>query len=48
MARFIAGLDRSQTTLLPECIDHYVEEQNPVRAIEAFVDMLVWGRSVST
>jgi hypothetical protein len=26
MKRFIEGLDRSQTTLLPECIDDYVDE----------------------
>ena len=40
MKRFIEGLDRSQTTLLPDCIDDYVGEDNPVRAIDAFIDML--------
>ena len=40
MKRFIEGLDRSQTTLLPECIDDYVDEDNPVLAVDAFVDML--------
>jgi hypothetical protein len=40
MKRFIEGLDRSQTTLLPNCIDEYVNEDNPVRAVDAFVDML--------
>jgi len=40
MKRFIEGLDRSQTTLLPDCIDDYVDEHNPVRAVDAFVDML--------
>ena len=40
MKRFIEGLDRSQTTLLPDCVDDYVDEDNPVRAIDAFVDML--------
>jgi transposase len=40
MARFIEGLDRTQTTLLPECIDDYVSEESPVRAIDAFIDML--------
>ena len=29
MKRFIEGLDRSQTTLLPDCIDDYVAEDNP-------------------
>ena len=40
MKRFIEGSDRSQASLLPECIDDYVGEHNPVRAIDAFVDML--------
>jgi transposase len=40
MKRFIEGSDRSQASLLPECIDDYVDERNPVRAIDAFVDML--------
>ena len=40
MTRFIEGLDRSQTSLLPACIDDYVDDDNPVRAIDAFVDML--------
>jgi transposase len=40
MARFIEGLDRDQTSLLPACIDDYVDEQNPVRAIDAFVGIL--------
>ena len=40
MKRFIEGLDRSQPTLFPDCIDDYVDPDNPVRAIDAFVDML--------
>lgn len=40
MTRFIEGLDRSQTSLLPACIDDYVDESNPARAIDAFIDML--------
>lgn len=40
MTRFIEGLDRSQTTLLPDCVDDYVGEESPVRAIDAFIDML--------
>jgi transposase len=40
MSRFIAEADRSQGTLLPESIDEYVSEENPVRVIEAFVDAL--------
>jgi transposase len=44
MKRFIAGEDRSQVTLLPECLDDYVAEDNPVRAIEAFVEQLELGQ----
>ena len=40
MKRFIEGLNRSQASLLPECIDDYVGEHNPARAIDAFVDLL--------
>ncbi len=40
MMRFIERLERSQTALLPACIDDYVAEDNPARAIDAFVDML--------
>jgi transposase len=36
----IAGLDRSQTLLLPESLDEYVGQDNPVRFIDAFVDGL--------
>src|SRR5215212_6967616 len=31
MKRFVEGEDRRQTTLLPDCIDDYVSEENPVR-----------------
>ena len=40
MKRFVEGQDRRQTTLLPDCVDDYVTGENPVRAIEAFVDAL--------
>ena len=36
----IAGFDRSQLLLLPEAIDDYVDAENPVRFIDAFVDGL--------
>ena len=38
--RFIEGEDRKQVTLLPECLDNFVAEDNPVRIIEAFVEEL--------
>jgi transposase len=40
MGQFIEGVDRKQALLLPECLDDYVDETSPVRAIDAFVDML--------
>lgn len=40
MKRHIEGWDRRQSFLLSECVDDYVDENNPVRAIEAFVDEL--------
>src|SRR5471032_885485 len=40
MKRFIEGEDRKQVTLLPECLDDFVAEDNPVRIIEAFVEEL--------
>ena len=43
MKRFIAGADREQSTLLPECLDDFIDESNPVRMIDAFVDVLDLG-----
>jgi hypothetical protein len=40
MKRFIEGEDRTQVTLLPACLDDYVEAENPVRVVEVFVDGL--------
>jgi transposase len=40
MARFIEGEDRRQCALLPEHLDDYVPEENPVRLIDVFVDEL--------
>jgi transposase len=40
MKRFIQGSDRSQGILLPEQLDDYVTDENPVRVIDAFVDEL--------
>ena len=40
MGRFVVGADRSQMTFLPECLDDWVGEDNPVHVIEAFVEAL--------
>ncbi len=43
MKRFVEGLDRDQGTLFPDTLDDFVEEDNPVRVIEAFVEALDLG-----
>ena len=35
MKRFVEEADRGQWTLLPECLDDFIDESNPVRAIDA-------------
>ena len=40
MKRFVEGEDRRQATLLPECLDDYVTDDNPLRIVEAFIDEL--------
>jgi transposase len=40
MKRFIEGIERTQAVLFPSQLDEYVTEDNTVRAIDAFVDML--------
>ncbi len=37
------GEDRRPSTLLPDCLEDYVAEDNPVRVIEVFVDELDLG-----
>jgi transposase len=43
MGRFVKGSDRSQATLFPECLDDWIDEDNPVRVIDAFVDAIDLG-----
>jgi transposase len=43
MKRFVEGEDRRQGVLLPEFLDDYVSEENPVRVIDAFVVALDLG-----
>ena len=40
MGRFVEGADRSQLSFLPECLEDWVDEDNPVQVIEAFVEAL--------
>jgi len=43
MSRFVQSEDRIQGVLLPEYLDDYVAEDNPVRVIDEFVDELDLG-----
>ena len=43
MGRFVSGVDRSQTTLFPECLDDWIDADHPVRVIDAFVGALDLG-----
>jgi transposase len=43
MKRFVEGEDRRQAVLLPEYLDDYVSEENPVRVIDVFVEELDLG-----
>src|SRR5450631_4169538 len=40
MKGFVAGADRAQASLLPECLEDWINESNPVRVIDVFVDTL--------
>ena len=40
MRRFVEGTDRKQVTLFPDCLEDWIDEDNPVRVIDAFVDRL--------
>ncbi len=40
MAAFVQGAARGQVALLPECLDDWVDESNPVRAVDVFVEAL--------
>ena len=43
MKRFIEGDNRQQITFLPESLDEYIEEENPVRVVDLFVEQLDLG-----
>src|SRR5262245_14166247 len=44
MKRFIEGIDRSQSTLFPECLEDWIDEDNPVRVIDVLVNELDLGK----
>lgn len=44
MKRFIQGEHRGQSALLPESLDDYVADTNPVRVVDVFIDELELGQ----
>jgi transposase len=40
MAGYVEGVDRCQATLFPDRLDDFVDADNPVRVVDAFVDAL--------
>jgi len=38
--KYIKGQQRNQITMVTECLEDYISEENPVRVIDAFVDSL--------
>src|SRR6516162_456887 len=44
MRRFVEGIDRGQATLFPECLEDWIDENSPVRVIDAFVGKLDLSR----
>jgi transposase/macrodomain Ter protein organizer (MatP/YcbG family) len=40
MKRFVEGIARQQATLFPECLEDWIDGDNPVRVIDAFVEKL--------
>lgn len=40
MSRFVEGEDRTQQVLLPPSLEDYIDEDNPVRIVDAYIDEL--------
>jgi len=40
MKRFVEGVSRDQVSFLPECLDDFIDEDNPARVVDVFVDGL--------
>ena len=44
MRRFVEGIDRGQAMLFPECLEDWIDDDNPIRVVDAFVDKLDLSR----
>jgi hypothetical protein len=38
MKGFVARVDSGQSNLLPQCLDDWIDNSDPIRVIDAFVD----------
>ena len=45
MTGFVEEIDRAKAHFFPATLDDYVAEDNPVRAVDAFVDSLTFSRA---
>ena len=43
MKRFVEGIDRSQSTLFPDRLEDWIDDDNSVRVVDVFVDELDLG-----
>ena len=43
MKRFVEGIDRSQSTLFPDRLEDWIDDGNPVRVVDVYVDELDLG-----
>ena len=43
--RLVEGIDPSQVTLFPECLEDWINEENTVRVIDCFVEKLTYSGS---
>ena len=42
--KYMEKRDRAQISFLPECVEDYIDDENPVRVIDAFQDRPVKTR----
>ena len=47
MGEHVEGHNRNQTALFPDTLEEYVDKDNPVRFIDAFIDSLNMEKQVS-
>ena len=44
MKRYMTGVDRAERLCFPERLDDYINDDNPVRAIDVFIEGLDLGQ----